>query len=68
MKRQKSSSLCEELFFKPRICSPDPSGLRLVNPCCPDVSGVHDFVPQHNNDYACVTPVSTLEAKPRGLG
>jgi hypothetical protein len=31
------------------------------------VSGFHNFVPQHNNDYTCVTPVSTLEAKPRGM-
>jgi hypothetical protein len=31
------------------------------------VSGFHDFVPQHNNDYACVTPASCLEAKPKGM-
>jgi hypothetical protein len=35
--------------IKPRICSPDESGLWLANPCCPDTSVFHDFVPQHNN-------------------
>jgi hypothetical protein len=31
------------------------------------VSGFRDFAPQHNYDYACVTPASCLEAKPIGM-
>jgi len=27
----------------------------------------HDFAPQHNNDYACVTPAEYLEATPKGM-
>ena len=54
--------------FYPGIYSPDPSGLRSKTPCCPDASGFRVFAPQRIYGYAFVAPVSTLSAKPRGLG
>jgi len=28
---------------------------------------LHDFAPQHNYDYTCVTPAEWIEATPKGM-
>jgi hypothetical protein len=50
--------------FVPHLFHP-PDEIKTTRCTCSRLR--HDFVPQHNYDYACVTPAECLEATPKGM-